>query len=368
MKPRIIICLLAVLMFYTMTTPSAIAEPTMETISPTQTDEDEDLQQILQSSLSVVELDKEIGRISQKLEVLQQTLTLTEDQIAQQEDQIAGKREQAGKVLLAYYMGERDGIFLNFLKSDTLEGILLAIEFVEIIISNDREILTSYVDEYRVLQTSYDTYKIEQDKLTTLQDELKLQRNRVVALEQQIDDQLAGRTDADRVQLLIEQLTTFWEEKGLTEVKTYFEELAKSMNELPTWLQENQQYISMKGFKYTIELPDDALNSFLRSQHNMFNDFEFVFIENAIIAKGKRDNIEIEIQGHYSLIEEPTNYIQFTVDELYFNGFLLPDETKNDLESQFNLNFYPSYILSMLRAKSVTTSDGTLTIELQLSI
>ena len=368
MKPRIIICLLAVLMFYTMTIPSAIAEPTVETVAPIQTENDEDLQQILQSSLSIVELDKEIERIGQKLEGLQQTLTLTAEQIDQQEVQISNKREQAGKVLLAYYMGERDGIIFNLLKSDTFEGFLLAIEFIELILSNDKQILTTYVDEYRVLQSSYGAYKDEQNKLITLQEQLQLQRNRVSLLEQQIDQQLTSRSDAERIQLLIEQLTTFWEEKGLIEVQTYFQELAKSMNELPGWLQENQQYISMKGFKYKIELPDDALNSFLRGQNEMFNDFAFTFEENSIIAKGQRDNIEIELKGHYSLVEKPTNYIEFTVDELYFNGFLLPDPTKNELEAQFNLNFYPSYILSMLRAKSVAVTDGILTIELQLVI
>lgn len=367
-KPRIIICVLAIIITFVTTVPSVIAEPTTENFSIQQSEQDGDLQQILQSSLSIVEIDKEIERIRIKVEALQQTLLLTETQIADQELQINVKRNQAGKVLRAYYMGERDGILLSLLRSDTLEGFLLAIDFVEIILKNDRDTLTSYIDEYRILQTSYDAYKIEQTKLIDMKEQLQLQRDRVLALEKQIDKQLAGRSDADRIYLLMEQLQKFWEEKGLVEVKTYFQELANSMNKLPTWLQKNQEYISMKGFKYTITLPDDALNNFLREQNSMFNDFEFIFQQNSIIAKGKRDNIEIEIRGHYSLVEEPTNYISFSVDSLYFNGFLLPDSTKNELEQQFDLNFYPSYILSMLRAKSVEQNDGTLTIELQIAL
>jgi len=345
-----------------------IAEPAASKSTPPLASEDEELQQILQSSLSVVEIDKEIKRIQDRLPILQAQLADTELKLYEGEDAIEQKRRQAGKVLAAYYKGERIDIYLSILKSENLEQFLYSLEMIEYILSQDRRLLNSYIEEYEALKSIYEQFAEENELLLATEQELQRQRQRVVELEQQIDDQLSGRTDAERVTLLIEQLTKFWEQQGIVQVRAYFEALAKAMNELPGWLQKNNQYLSHKGFNYKITLPEDVLNQYLQDYDPMFAYFEFNFNEGSITAHGKRDGIEIEITGHYTVVDEPSNYIQFTIDELYFNGFSLPDSTMQELAQQFDLNFYPSLLVKLLRAKSVEVNNDQLIIELKLAL
>lgn len=361
------ICLLTILCLSFLYTIRAAALPDT-TISELIEAENDDVKNILQSSLSIVELDKEILQVQDQQKRIEIELAELDTVILEQEMNIEHKQEQAGNILRAYYMGEREGLIGSLLRSSTLQSFLAAIEYIELILKHDKHILTTYIDQFRHLEHTYEQYIEEQEKLNSLEEQLQAQRARVLALEQQVSNQLEGRTDADRIRLLISGLTTFWEEKGLQQVKDYFYELSKAMNQLPAWIQKNSQYFEMKGFKYTISLPDHALNTYLREYDEMFNDFEFSFAEQKITATGKKDDIEITISGYYSIEDEPKHRIHFTVDALYFNGFLLPDYTKEALEEEFDLNFYPSLILSFLRAKSVSISDGQLIIELQLSI
>ena len=60
--------------------------------------------------------------------------------------------------------------------------------------------------------------------------------------------------------------------------------------------------------------------------------------------------------------------ILFHVDELIFNGLALPDTTRAQLEQQFDLGFYPSEIVSFLKAKSVEVKGNDLIIKLSISL
>ncbi|MNE85058.1 hypothetical protein D3C80_1820140 [compost metagenome] len=100
----------------------------------------------------------------------------------------------------------------------------------------------------------------------------------------------------------------------------------------------------------------------------MFNDFTFQFKEDKVVAQGKRENMEIQIAGHYTIENDPKNAILFHVDELLFNGFALPDTTRQALEKEFDLGFYPDLIVSFLKANAVTMEDGELTIKLSITL
>jgi hypothetical protein len=218
------------------------------------------------------------------------------------------------------------------------------------------------------MQNHYTELEDKQAELLALEEKVQVQRERVLVLESQLDDELAGRSDSDRIRLLIEELTSFWEKEGLTEVKSYFQALSKAMGTLPGWIQDNKDLMEIKGFQYTIRVPEDKLNKFLREQDERFNYFSFKFEDDKITAYGERDDIEISVSGHYSLVEEPRNGIMFHVDELVFNGFTLPDTTRAALEEEFDLGFYPSLITNFLKANSVTVHDGELTIKLSVSL
>lgn len=367
-QPKLAVCLFAILSLLLVAHSTAIAEPATEPTAPLLEQQDEELQQILQSSLSLVEIDKEIERIQARLQTLQEQLIDTELLLYEREIDIEQKRTQAGKVLAAYYKGERSGIYLSLLKADSFEQFLLSLELIEYILRKDRELLTSYIEQYEDLRSMYEQHAVEQEQLQAMEQQLQRQRERVLQLEQQIDEQLSNRTDAERVALLIEQLTEFWQKEGIEQVKTYFNALARAMNELPAWLQKNKEYISNKGFNYTITLPQDALNEYLRDYDPMFEAFAFQFADGQITAKGENEQLAIEITGHYDVVDEPSNFIRFTIDELLFNGFSLPDTTRQELEQQFDLNFYPGAILKLLRATAVEVNDGQLQIKLKLAL
>lgn len=57
----------------------------------------------------------------------------------------------------------------------------------------------------------------------------------------------------------------------------------------------------------------------------------------------------------------------FHVDDVVFNGLKLPDTTRQALEEEFDLGFYPSRIVSFLQATEVSSTEGMLHVKLSLS-
>src|SRR5690606_7286119 len=82
-------------------TPSTQAELTID-----------EIQQLLQESLTVSEIDREVARIAEEEKTVALHIRQTEQDITLQNDKVAATREHAGKVLRAYYMGDRDSLWL----------------------------------------------------------------------------------------------------------------------------------------------------------------------------------------------------------------------------------------------------------------
>jgi len=140
------------------------------------------------------------------------------------------------------------------------------------------------------------------------------------------------------------------------------------MKNMPDWVQNNKDMLSIDGLNYTLTIPEKKLNEFLREQNEMFNNFEFVFEDDAVSVSGQRDGLDVTITGHYTIENKPDNGILFHVDELKFNGLALPDTTRKSLEEEFDLGFYPQKIVSFLKAKSVSVKDGQLVVKLSVSL
>ncbi|MFD0588078.1 coiled-coil domain-containing protein [Paenibacillus sp. GCM10027627] len=333
-----------------------------------QPESSEDIHSLLEKSLSVVEIDKEILRIGEQKEALLLTMADAEEQLDKQELTIAKEQKKAGKVLKAYYMGERDMLYSALLSAKSITNFFEIWDYIDLIVSKDKRILNGYIGQYRDLQEQYKQLEVKQAALAATEQKLYAQKERVLALEAQLDEELKSRSDGERIKLMIDELTSFWETAGMTEVRSYFKALSKAMRELPAWVQDNKEMLETKGLQYTIRVPEEKLNEFLREQDQMFENFTFSFQEDKIIASGKRDDMEISISGHYSVQEEPKNGIIFHVDELLFNGFSLPDTTRKALEKDFDLGFYPGLILAFLKAKEVDVNEGELIIKLALSL
>jgi hypothetical protein len=358
-RGRFVFILLIILMLAVCKLP-VMAEP--------QLTEDEQVNQILEKSLSIVEIDKEIARIQTEKQKVTDDMSITDKSILEREQLIKEKREEAGKVLRAYYMGERDILLRAILSFDSLHELFAMLDYVDIIFTKDRDTLDSYTDEYKSLKEEYTKLDGRKTELEEIENRLKTQRDRVAQLEQQIDGELAGRSDADRLRLLMQELTNYWETAGLQEVELYFGALSKAMNKLPNWIEDNKQYLDIDGFNYTLRIPEDALNAFLREQDERFNDFSFRFEDGKVTASGKHDNMDIAVSGHYTVEEKPKNGIVFHVDELLFNGFALPDTTRKTLEQKFDLGFYPGDIIKLIQANSVEMQDGELIVHLKVKL
>lgn len=342
-----------------------IQHPVWAEPQPPATDE---IHTLLEKSLSVVEIDKEILRIQEQKQMLTLAMAETEQQLTLQEQQISSKQEQAGNILRAYYMGDRDFLFTALFSSKSLSQLFQIVDYIELILANDKHTLTTYRDQYSHMQEGYTKLEAKETELAALEQSLLTQKERVIQLEKQLAQQLAGRSDEERIRLLIQELTSFWEDAGLTKVKQYFHALSQAMQKLPDWVQNNKHLLEIKGFQYTLRVPEDELNIFLREQNELFNHFSFTFSDGIITAYGKKDDVEISVSGHYSVEDEPVNGIIFHVDQLLFNGFALPDTTRQALEEEFDLGFYPQLIISFLKASAIEMNDGELVIQLSIKL
>lgn len=335
-----------------------LAEPQLPT--------DEATRDLVEKSLSVVEIDKEIARIQTEQTKVKASIAASQDKLAEQEAAIAKKREDAGKVLRAYYTGERNVLLTAILSTRSLSSLFSVLDAFDYIFSSDKDTLNDYAKQYQTIKSKLASLDKQSAQLTDVETRLRAQRQRVAGLKQEVDTAINGSADADKLRSLLSDYTDYWQQVGLVEVNTYFQALSKAMGKIPGWVEKNRDMLAIDGFNYTLTIPDAKLNAFLRDQDPIFNDLAFAFQRDKVILTGKRDDLEVMLTGHYAL--EKTGAIVFHVDELVFNGLTLPDTTDRQLERQFDLGFYPSDIVSFLKAKSVATADGNLTIKLAISL
>ncbi|MDO7905424.1 hypothetical protein Q5741_03235 [Paenibacillus sp. JX-17] len=328
----------------------------------------EEVRRILQDSLSIVEIDHEIERIDTEQSKLQSQLAGLRTSLAQQEQDIKEHREKAGRVMRSYYMGERDTLLNLLFKAKSLTQMLTLYDYYQIIISNDQAVLHDYQERYRSMTATQTKLVRASDELSRVKNSLIEQRARVAALQQQVDDHVALSSDPEAIRRMIGELTQYWENVGLHEVKRYFEALASAMQGLPNFIQQQPGAIETNGRNYTIRIEEDAFNDYLRAQNELFQHFAFHFSSEGITASGQQGNLQLSIQGHYTVENDPQNAILFHVDKLIFNQLELPDTTRQTMEEQFDLGFYPEQLISFLKATSVSTSDKELKVELQLSL
>lgn len=329
---------------------------------------DETTRDVLQNSLSIVEIDHEIERIEVQQQQIEDSRVSLEAQMSVHKEEMEDHQDRAASIVRSYYMGERDQLLQVFLKAKSLRSIQILASYYEIIIGRDQEVLHAYhsrQQEFEEIRMRLDQNDAE---LSLLKQNLQNQRERVLTLEQEVENTLASSDNRELMEKLIEELNTYWSNVGIHEVKRYFGALASAMNNLPDFVQQEKGILSTNGRTYSIRINEEQLNTFLRSENEIFNDFAFEFTDDYIIASGKRDNLELAVQGHYTVIDEPANALLFHVDKLVFNGFELPDTTRSMLQQEFDLGFYPQKLMSFIKATDVSTKDQTLEVTLELAL
>ena len=321
---------------------------------------------LLEKSLSLVEIDREVERISHLKDETEDSIQQSEAQLTEQEIAIAVQRERAGRVLRSYYMGYNDFWLSSFLSADSLSELIRVWDVMDLLIESDEQTMEQYEKEYKKLSKGYAQLQRDKSDLIVVQNQLLAQRERIISLQNELDTALASSGDEQMLLRLMEELQAYWKNVGLYEVKKHFKALAGAMNNLPDFIKETPGIIQSSGLKTKLTLSDAQLNEFLRSEDQRFDDFSFSFDDGLLTMEGDTGSMSVKIQGRYTIEEEPENAIRFHVDALYFNGFALPDTTRAELEREFDLGFYPQKLIKFVVAESVTLDKGNLIVQLRI--
>jgi hypothetical protein len=326
----------------------------------------EETRKLLEKGLTVVEIDREIERIAGLRADTEIGIEQASKKLVQQEVAIAAKREQAGRVLRTYYMGQKDAMWSALLKARSLKELLVTWELMDLLFKSDHEILSRYEDDYKALQNGYRSLERSKEELARVESDLIAQRQRIETLQRELDSLLAASGDEEGLRRMMEEMQAYWQNVGIYEVRQQFRALSKAMSKLPDWLKEHPDALETNGLKAKLTITDDQLNEFLRDQDDRLRDFTISFATDLMILEGSSGDVKARIEGHYTIENEPKNAILFHVDKLVFNDLELPDTTRRDLENEFDLGFYPQQFISYIKADSVKMEDGKLVVGLRL--
>ncbi|MDB5052304.1 MAG: hypothetical protein JWM44_354 [Bacilli bacterium] len=327
----------------------------------------DETKKLLQKSLTIVQLDQEIARLSDQDVKVSAQIDDTQLKLVQQDTQVVSAREHAGKVLRAYYMGDRASIWTLIFSAKSFSDALDMYEYLDRIVANDHTSLEAYVASYKQLQDL-------QKQLATIQTDLRevkaafiTQRDHNIALQKEVDDQLK-QIPQDQAQIIlakIEELKATFKEKVVPLFEKYFKGIAEAMPQLVELVQGKEQAKYMNGLSFQIS--DQDLTQFFRSKNpELFNHLEFKFQNGQYSVVGQDGDIKASIKGHY-IVEENPNRLQFHVDDLGYNDNALDETTKRYMEERFNLSFSVEDHMPAFQAKEVTTDNGLLIIKLKLT-
>lgn len=328
----------------------------------------EQTRKVLEDSLSIIEIDQEIKRIEVQQTEAQNRQQSLQKQLYRQREQIQWQRERAGAVVQSYYMGDRGQLLTVLLSARNIHQVLTLLDYYELIISHDQDVLTAYQQKYSLISTLEQQTANTAVELQQVKDKLLAQRSRVAALKERVNNQLHDSSDAQTLKRLIEEMTSYWENVGLYEVRRYFKAITAALQGLPQFIREQPDAIVSDGKTYTITIQQHKFNEFLQTKDDIFKQSGFIFVQDGVIVQGTTGTLNLWIKGHYTVENTPKNAIVFHVDRLVFNGLELPDTTRHELEKQFDLNFYPQMLLSYIKATGVATEPGQLKVQLELNL
>ncbi|MEK4732890.1 hypothetical protein [Paenibacillus sp. FSL L8-0641] len=336
-------------------------------VRPTLAAPSQEESQILQDSLSIVEIDHEIERISQEQQTLLQRQQELRSNLTVQQEQMTIQRKRAGSVLRSYYMGERDKLLSVVLGAKSIRQLLSLYDYYLLLISHDQDVLQEYESNYQSMRKTEQQVTQASMELETVKTNLLAQRKRIVLLQSRVNDGVSASNDPDTLRKLIGEMTAYWENVGVYEVNKHFKALAQAMQDLPQFIQQQQGAMVTNGKVITISIREEDFNRFLKSENELFNHFNFTFAQDQIMVEGQQGTMKLRVEGHYTVENEPKNSILFHVDRLVFNGLELPDTTRNKLERDFDLGFYPQQLISYVKATEVRTLAGMLEVKLELN-
>lgn len=335
----------------------------------------QDTKDLLQKGLTIYEIDQELLRIKKEEAELQARLSAAEEQLQTAERSSAEAKAHAGKVIRSYYMGDRDHLWTLLFSSRSFSEVLASMEYLQMILRNDQLALNRHTEASQQLTKVKAGLNEAHAGLQQTRSRYLEQRERLAALQQEVDHTLAEHTEAAKLQQQMLDLNTLWFEKGVPMLRTYFQALGEALKQLPEIAATDSRSganLIMNGFNYTFQMTDQELNRFLRQKNEIFSDMTFRFTPGKMTAAGKKDDVSLQMTGSYELAskDEVKNnfYLRFRITELQFNGFILPSTTVDALEKDFDLGLYPQNIASFLQVTGVKIEEGQLSITLKLAL
>lgn len=320
----------------------------------------EDTRKLLQQSLSIVQIDEEISRITQEETAVTLQMIQTEVELTLQEKKLVKTRERLGKVLRSYYKGERASLWLLLFNAESFSQLLRMFDYLTYIYKSDQNALHAYREDYSRLQALNGELTGKKTDLAGLKRDFAKQRSRVLALQQEVDQALKDNPEAAvAVAAQIEQVKTEWREQGLPLFQKYFSAISGAMQQLPGKIIGDKENRYIKGTSLAIS--DADLTAMLRSANPELEKLTLTFKDGRFTARNTDRDLDASIVGYYTVEENP-NRLQFHVEKLDYNGFPLDETTNRSLERDYDLSFTPGLVLPMLHAKEVSTQDGLLTV------
>ncbi|TBL78128.1 hypothetical protein EYB31_14685 [Paenibacillus thalictri] len=327
---------------------------------------------VLQKGLTLYEIDQELARIDAEQQRLQGQQNEIKQNMIDQQSQTEQMRAHAAQVLRAYYIGDRDAIWMLLFSVDSLSDALTTLEYLSMIINNDHRSLQQFADKIKELNRLRVQLEQSQADLDQTKTRYITQKDQIVVLQKQLDEELAKQQEPKQLQQQIKDLTQDWQDKGVPLFRTYFQALAEAMKQLPelaTAGNGKNSNLILNGFNQTFQITDQELNLFLRQKNKLFENMSFRFTGQKVVAEGKQDDTAISIKGHYVIDSQKNkNAILFVVDELLFNGFQLPQTTISSLEKDFDLGIYPQKLASFLQVTGMSMEEGKLSIQLKFAL
>ncbi|MEX2462439.1 MAG: hypothetical protein WD469_14260 [Paenibacillaceae bacterium] len=335
----------------------ALADPTID-----------ETKELLKKSLTIVQLDQEIARLSiQDIQVSSQIET-TQLDLIKQNQQVIETREHAGKVLRAYYMGDRESIWTLLFSAKSFADAIALYDYLSMIIANDHLLLGNYVQSLTDLKTLQTQLEKTQTQLREVKAAFIVQRDRNIALQNEVDTRLQQipKEDAQIILSKIDLLKSDFKLKVVPLFEKYFKGISQVMPDLVQLVQGEERDKYLNGL--TFQISDQDLTKFFREKNKqLFSNLTFTFENGQYHVQGKDGDIEASIIGHYTVEENP-NRLQFHVEKLGYNGNILDETTNRYMEETFDLSLSIEKKVPELNVEAVNIENGLLSLKLKLTL
>lgn len=322
-----------------------------------------DEKELLQQYLTIHEIEKEIERVTHQEAKILTELAEISNRIAEQQDLIRTHKEHAGKIARAYYMGDRNDLLLLLFSANDMQELLRIYDLVSYLFEKDQEALLVFHNQVEELKSLFSQKEKQADELNDLQKHLLAQKSLVKKLDTELATLMAGLTDKEKILLLQKQLINDWEDRGIPAFDLFLRTISNSMSSMGEEFKD-QVSLSLTGAKLTIS--DHEFTALLQKQNELFKDFRISFEHDELTFFGTYQGIVLTMIGSYQL--ESEEMVRFRIQQLKYNGFLLPIATANALEAEYDLGIYPRQINDRLRIKEISLTNGELKIIFTLKL